>query len=199
MRSSASVAVSPAGVAAARAAFPGWSGLPGSERAKYDVEVEGVEAPPDESAAQLRGRHDIGKGPVEGGLDRTATARGRCHCAAVEEDEGPEYELREREVGASGGDEAVFLVRPNVGLPFAPVAETASGGELSAAAVAAKLEVDRMMAMCGLPSLVAVDRELYKARFRAWNNAVVNDTDGLAVLASDDGQPRSRARARARA
>src|SRR5581483_10113051 len=35
-------------------------------------------------------------------------------------------ELRERdETGASGADEAVFLVRPNAGLPFAPVAETA--------------------------------------------------------------------------
>jgi DNA repair protein RecN (Recombination protein N) len=41
-------------------------------------------------------------------------------------------ELRERDdAGSTGGDEAVFLVRPNAGLPFAPVAETASGGELS--------------------------------------------------------------------
>src|SRR5207253_9585915 len=41
-------------------------------------------------------------------------------------------ELRERdEPGATGADDAVFLVRPNAGLPFAPVAETASGGELS--------------------------------------------------------------------
>jgi DNA repair protein RecN (Recombination protein N) len=45
-------------------------------------------------------------------------------------------ELREREVGAAGADEAVFLVRPNAGLPFAPVAETASGGELSRIALA---------------------------------------------------------------
>jgi len=46
-------------------------------------------------------------------------------------------ELRERdEPGASGSDEAVFLVRPNAGLPFAPVAETASGGELSRIALA---------------------------------------------------------------
>src|SRR5947208_316293 len=37
-------------------------------------------------------------------------------------------ELRERdEPGATGADEAVFLVRPNAGLPFAPVAEPASG------------------------------------------------------------------------
>ena len=46
-------------------------------------------------------------------------------------------ELRERdEPGSSGGDEAAFLVRPNAGLPFAPVAETASGGELSRIALA---------------------------------------------------------------
>jgi DNA repair protein RecN (Recombination protein N) len=40
-------------------------------------------------------------------------------------------ELRERPFGATGSDEAVFLIRPNAGLPFVPVAETASGGELS--------------------------------------------------------------------
>jgi DNA repair protein RecN (Recombination protein N) len=45
-------------------------------------------------------------------------------------------ELREREPGATGVDEAVFLVRANAGLPFAPVAETASGGELSRIALA---------------------------------------------------------------
>jgi DNA repair protein RecN (Recombination protein N) len=45
-------------------------------------------------------------------------------------------ELRERELGPTGADEAVFLVRPNAGLPFAPVAETASGGELSRIALA---------------------------------------------------------------
>ncbi len=45
-------------------------------------------------------------------------------------------ELREREPGPSGADEAVFLVRPNAGLPLAPVAETASGGELSRVALA---------------------------------------------------------------
>src|SRR5256714_524077 len=45
-------------------------------------------------------------------------------------------ELDEREAGATGSDETVFLVRPNAGLPFAPVAETASGGELSRIALA---------------------------------------------------------------
>jgi len=45
-------------------------------------------------------------------------------------------ELGEREVGPTGGDDVAFLIRPNPGLPFAPVAETASGGELSRVALA---------------------------------------------------------------
>ena len=45
-------------------------------------------------------------------------------------------DLREREAGITGADDAVFLIRPNRGLPFAPVAETASGGELSRIALA---------------------------------------------------------------
>jgi DNA repair protein RecN (Recombination protein N) len=45
-------------------------------------------------------------------------------------------ELRERDPGATGMDEAAFLIRPNAGLPFAPAAETASGGELSRIALA---------------------------------------------------------------
>jgi DNA repair protein RecN (Recombination protein N) len=45
-------------------------------------------------------------------------------------------ELRKQDVGATGADQAAFLIRPNLGLPFAPVAETASGGELSRIALA---------------------------------------------------------------
>ena len=45
-------------------------------------------------------------------------------------------ELRERDLGSTGSDDVAFLVRPNLGLPFAPVAETASGGELSRTALA---------------------------------------------------------------
>jgi DNA repair protein RecN (Recombination protein N) len=45
-------------------------------------------------------------------------------------------ELASRDPGPSGADEAGFLIRPNPGLPFAPVAETASGGELSRIALA---------------------------------------------------------------
>ncbi len=45
-------------------------------------------------------------------------------------------ELRDVDPGPSGADEVAFLVRPNAGLPFGPVAETASGGELSRIALA---------------------------------------------------------------
>jgi DNA repair protein RecN (Recombination protein N) len=44
--------------------------------------------------------------------------------------------LTERDPGATGADEIAFLIRPNAGLPFGPVAETASGGELSRVALA---------------------------------------------------------------
>ena len=45
-------------------------------------------------------------------------------------------ELRERDPGQTGADDVAFLIRPNPGLPLAPVAETASGGELSRIALA---------------------------------------------------------------
>src|SRR4051812_22188672 len=44
--------------------------------------------------------------------------------------------LSERDPGAMGADDVAFLIRPNPGLPFGPVAETASGGELSRVALA---------------------------------------------------------------
>ncbi len=45
-------------------------------------------------------------------------------------------DLGERDPSATGTDEVKFLIRPNPGLAFAPVAETASGGELSRIALA---------------------------------------------------------------
>ena len=47
-------------------------------------------------------------------------------------------ELRDHPTGPgiTGADEAAFRIRPNRGLPYAPVAETASGGELSRVALA---------------------------------------------------------------
>ena len=45
-------------------------------------------------------------------------------------------ELGARDPGTTGADEAVFLIQPNQGMGFAPVTETASGGELSRIALA---------------------------------------------------------------
>ncbi len=45
-------------------------------------------------------------------------------------------ELGARDLGPTGSDEARFMISPNPGLPFGPVAETASGGELSRVALA---------------------------------------------------------------
>ncbi len=45
-------------------------------------------------------------------------------------------ELCDCALGVTGADEVAFLIRPNAGLPFAPAAETASGGELSRVALA---------------------------------------------------------------
>ena len=84
------------------------------------------------------------------GLAR-ASSRGRAPCAAAPfADEvaaalgglamgGGEFRVdarRARRPAPTGRDEVAFLIRPNAGLPFAPVAETASGGELSRIALA---------------------------------------------------------------
>jgi DNA repair protein RecN (Recombination protein N) len=45
-------------------------------------------------------------------------------------------ELREAAAGPTGADEVAFRIRANRGLPLSPVAETASGGELSRIALA---------------------------------------------------------------
>jgi DNA repair protein RecN (Recombination protein N) len=45
-------------------------------------------------------------------------------------------DVREREPTQTGIDGVTFLIKPNRGLPFSPVAETASGGELSRVALA---------------------------------------------------------------
>jgi DNA repair protein RecN (Recombination protein N) len=84
-------------------------------------------------------------------------------------------ELRERDdPGATGADDAVFLVRPNAGMPFAPVAETASGGELSriALAIAAvaggeTLVFDEIDAGIGGETANAVGRALKRLSERA--------------------------------
>ena len=62
-----------------------------------------------------------------------------------------QVELSEREPGPSGRDAVSFLVRPNPGLPFAPAAETASGGELSRIALALRAVAH---ASAGEPTIV---------------------------------------------
>jgi DNA repair protein RecN (Recombination protein N) len=83
-------------------------------------------------------------------------------------------ELRERAPSATGRDEVGFLIRPNPGLPFAPVAETASGGELSriALAIAAvaggeTLVFDELDAGIGGETANAVGRALRQLATRA--------------------------------
>jgi DNA repair protein RecN (Recombination protein N) len=83
-------------------------------------------------------------------------------------------ELRDRDPGATGADEVVFLVRANAGLPFAPVAETASGGELSRVALAIAavaggetLVFDEIDAGIGGETANAVGRVLQRLAARA--------------------------------
>ena len=83
----------------------------------------------DAVAAALRAAREKAAGPfaasVAGELAELGLGEGEFH-----------VELREREPGPGGIDEVVFLVRANAGLPLAPVADTASGGELSRIALA---------------------------------------------------------------
>ena len=83
-------------------------------------------------------------------------------------------ELAAREPGPTGADEARFLIRPNPGLPLAPVAETASGGELSRIALAIAvvaggdtLVFDEIDAGIGGETANAVGRALARAATHA--------------------------------
>jgi DNA repair protein RecN (Recombination protein N) len=83
-------------------------------------------------------------------------------------------QLAAREAGPTGTDEVAFLIRPNGGLPFAPVAETASGGELSRVALAIAavaggetLVFDEIDAGIGGETANAVGRALQRLAERA--------------------------------
>ncbi len=80
-------------------------------------------------AAQLRSARRAAAGPF------AQAVAAELHGIGIGEGEF-RADLREREVGATGADEVSFVIKPNPGLPFAPVAETASGGELSRIALA---------------------------------------------------------------
>ena len=81
-----------------------------------------------------------------------------------------EARLTERDLGPTGRDEVEFLIRPNPGLPLAPVAQTASGGELSRIALAIAvvaggdtLVFDELDAGIGGETANAVARALVRA------------------------------------
>jgi DNA repair protein RecN (Recombination protein N) len=84
--------------------------------------------------AQLTERLGAGRRDAAGGFAVAVSTE----LVGVGMEEGEFHvELRRRdEPGPAGADEVAFLIRPNRGLPFAPVAETASGGELSRVALA---------------------------------------------------------------
>ncbi len=62
-----------------------------------------------------------------------------------------EIRLADREPGSTGGDTVELRIRPNAGLPFAPLATTASGGELSRIALALRVVAH---ASAGEPTIV---------------------------------------------
>ena len=78
-----------------------------------------------------------------------------------------------REPGPTGADDVQFLIRPNQGMPLAPVADTASGGELSRIALAIAvvaggdtLVFDEIDAGIGGETANAVGRALARAAER---------------------------------
>jgi DNA repair protein RecN (Recombination protein N) len=115
-----------------------------SAEAQTELAALDAGADPVEAAAQALSQAQARAGALAEELRAAREAAAGPFAAAVAEElrtiglgEGEfRVELREREPGATGADEAAFLIRPNAGLPFAPVAETASGGELSRIALA---------------------------------------------------------------
>jgi DNA repair protein RecN (Recombination protein N) len=112
--------------------------------ARQELEALAGGLDPTAAAAEALAAAEATSAQLAASLRATREAQAEPFAAAVAEElrgvgmgDGEfRVELRERDAGPSGTDEAVFLVRPNAGLPFGPVAETASGGELSRIALA---------------------------------------------------------------
>ncbi|HEV3479945.1 MAG TPA: AAA family ATPase, partial [Gaiellaceae bacterium] len=111
-------------------------------RAELEARETGAD-PAEESAAALE-RADAAVIELTGALRKARRSSAQPFAKAVAAalhgiglGEGEFHvELGERNPSPTGADTASFLIRPNAGLPFAPVAETASGGELSRIALA---------------------------------------------------------------
>ena len=120
---------------------------------------------------------DAGVDPTEVAAQALSAAEARVAELVAAELEGlglgdgeVEVRLTEREPGSTGADEVEFLIRPNPGLPLAPVAQTASGGELSRIALAIAvvaggdtLVFDELDAGIGGETANAVARALVRA------------------------------------
>ena len=110
-----------------------------SELAAIEEGVDPATAAAEELAAAERRMNDLA---VELRASRESAAEPFAEAVAAELHgiglgEGEfRAEVAEADLGASGADKVSFLIRPNRGLPFGPVAETASGGELSRIALA---------------------------------------------------------------
>jgi DNA repair protein RecN (Recombination protein N) len=114
--------------------------------AEARAELEAVEAGVDplESTRESLARAEVRADELAGSLSRARVAAAPAFSEAVAAelqglgmgDGDFRVDLAERDHGPTGRDEAAFLIRPNAGLPFAPAAETASGGELSRIALA---------------------------------------------------------------
>jgi DNA repair protein RecN (Recombination protein N) len=93
--------------------------------------VEVAERRVEELALALREARQAAAGPfaqaVAGELEGIGMGEGEFRVELSAHPNGP---------GVTGADTVAFQIRPNAGLPFAPVAETASGGELSRIALA---------------------------------------------------------------
>jgi DNA repair protein RecN (Recombination protein N) len=111
------------------------------------------------AAEQAAGEAETRVGELAAALSAERTAAAPLFAEAVAEElqglgmgEGEfRVDLDPRDPGPTGSEDAVFLVRPNAGLPFAPAAETASGGELSRIALALRAVAH---AAAGEPTIV---------------------------------------------
>ena len=114
------------------------------EEARRELEAVGADGDPAQAAGAALERAEAEVARLHGELHDAREAAAEPFAAAVATELAAiglgdgEFRvvLAEREPGASGADDVSFLIRPNAGLPFGPVAETASGGELSRVALA---------------------------------------------------------------
>jgi DNA repair protein RecN (Recombination protein N) len=114
------------------------------EEARAELDAMEAGADPEAAAAEALARAEARVGELTADLRaarRSAAApfaeAVREHLGAIGLGEGEFVaELRESPGGPTGADEVAFLIRANRGLPLAPVAQTASGGELSRIALA---------------------------------------------------------------